>query len=156
MPLTRQELSVSLLAFASAWSLGVMFFSQKQKERLILQMTISFLSIDRQGSGHLSSLGQWLWNSFPVQTETVFSTNWNPADLEIGEVSKDLLIWNETYTFKQVHRGSLDVSSASFPHPAISEQTSPISTLWLLEFQLGVSDGSLQQPYPKGNTCKSL
>lgn len=67
-----------------------MFFSQKQERPLILQMTISFLSTDRQGSGHLSSLGQGLWNSFPVQTETVFSTNWNPADLAIGEVSKDL------------------------------------------------------------------
>lgn len=60
------------------------------------------------------------------------------------------------YTFKEAHRGSLHVSSAFFPHPSISEQTSPTSTLWLWEFQLGVSDGSLQQPYPKGNTCKSL
>lgn len=60
------------------------------------------------------------------------------------------------YTFKEVNRGNLELSSPSFPRPSISEQTSPTSTLWLWEFQLGVSDGSLQQLYPKGNTCKSL
>lgn len=59
------------------------------------------------------------------------------------------------YTFKEVNRGSLDLSSPSFPHPSISEQIPPTSAPWLWEFQLGVSDGSLQL-YPKGNTCKSL
>ena len=156
MPTVRQELSF-LLSFCirpEPWS---HVFSQQLKERqLILQMTDSFLSTDKHGSGQLSLLGQGLWNSFPVQPKTVFSDNWNSVDLAIGEVSKALLIRNETYTFKGVQRGSLDVSSASFPHPPISEQTSRTSTLWLWEFQLGVSDGSLQQPYPKGNTCKSL
>lgn len=87
------------------------------------------------------------------EIHSVFSGNWNPAGLATVEVSKDLSIRNETYT----RRTSQSRCIYSFLSSPLHFST---DLSYRYSLAVGVSpwrsDGSLQQPYPKGNTWKSL